>query len=91
MINLPLNAISPPFEFGDSLYIVQVIERTAPETLTLEQAKPYIQDILTEQKHEAVVQQLSQDLFQQANVVLYLGVLDAYFQQWLVTPTGPTQ
>jgi len=79
------NDISQPFQFGDSLYIVQVIERTEPQQLTLEEAKPYIQDILTAQKHEELLAQLTDDLFQQANVVIYRSILEAYLTQ-LATP-----
>ena len=80
--------ISPPFELGDSLYIVQVIERTAPEVLTFEQAQPYIEEILSQQKHEERLVLLSDDLFQQANVVIYESVLTDYFEQ-LQTPVAP--
>lgn len=73
--------ISQPFLFGDSLYIVQVIERSGPEQLPFEQAKPYIEEILTQQKHDEQMVQLQESLLGQANFVLYPTVLEAYFQQ----------
>lgn len=88
VLALQPDEISPPFELGDSLYIVQVIERTAPEVLTFEQAKPSIEEILTQQKHEARLAQLSDELFKQANVVIYQTVLADYFGQ-LQTPVAP--
>ena len=88
VLALQPDEISPPFELGDSLYIVQVIERTAPEVFTFEQAKPYIEEILTQQQHEDRLAQLSDELFQQANVVIYETVLADYFGQ-LQTPVTP--
>ncbi len=85
VLNLPLNMISPPFEFGDSLYIVQVIERTEPEPLPFEEAKPYIQDLLSQQKHGELEGQLQEKLLKEANFVIYQSVLEAYLQQ-LPTP-----
>lgn len=87
---LPLqpDEISQPFQFGDSLYIVQVIERTEPERLAFEQARPYIEEILTQQKHEERLAQLTDDLFKQANVVVYETVLLDYFKT-LPTPIAP--
>lgn len=88
VLALQPNEISPPFELGDSLYIVQVIERTPPEVLTFEQARPYIEEIISQQKHEERLAQISDELFQQANVVIYESVLSAYFEQ-LQTPVAP--
>lgn len=88
ILNLQPNEISPPFEFGGSLYIVQVIERTESEPIAFEQAKSYIQEILTQQKHEEQLTQLYDGLFQQANVVVYETVLLDYFDQ-LTTPVAP--
>ena len=77
--------ISQPFQFGDSLYIVQVIERSGPEQLPFEQAKPYIEEILTQQKHNEQMVQLQETLLKQANFVIYPTVLEKYFQE-LQTP-----
>ena len=84
---LPLQPgeISPPFEFGDSLYIVQVIEWTDPEALSIEEARPYIEEILTEQKHDELAAKLQISLLEEANVVIYWNVLEGYLTQ-LDTP-----
>lgn len=79
ILTLPLNEISRPFQVDDSLYIVQVLERTEPEKLLFEKAKPYIQELLTQQKHNELLTQLSKKLFQQNNVVLFESVLQNYF------------
>lgn len=84
-LSLPPNEISRPFQFGDSLYIVQVIERTDSEQLPFEEAKPYIEEILTQQKHDEQLVELQEKLLEEANFVVYPTVLEAYFQQ-LPTP-----
>ena len=84
-LTLQPDEISQPFQFGDSLYIVQVIERSGPEQLPFEQAKPYIEEILTQQKHDEQMVQLQESLLGQANFVLYPTVLEKYFQE-LQTP-----
>ncbi|MBZ0291519.1 MAG: peptidyl-prolyl cis-trans isomerase [Anaerolineae bacterium] len=81
VLTLRPGEISPIFEFGDSLYIVQVIERTEPESLTFEQARPYIQEILYQQEHEALTAQLENTLLEQAGLTIYPGVLESYFNQ----------
>ena len=86
VLSLQPEEISRPFPYGDSLYIVQVIERTEPEQLPFEQAKPYIEEILTQQKHEEQLTQIQEKLLKDANFVVYPTVLEAYFQQ-LPTPT----
>lgn len=90
IMSIPVDGISPPFDFGDSIYIVQVIERTEPQTLALEEAKPYIEEYLNQQKHADLSQQLSDTLFKQANVVIYESVLLDYFNT-LTTPAAPVQ
>lgn len=89
VLSLQPEEISQPFEFGDSLYIVQVMERTGPEQLPFEQAKPYIEEILTQQKHDEQMVQLQETLLEQANFVIYPTVLEEYFQQ-LQTPVPMT-
>ncbi len=88
ILSLQPDEISQPLQVGDSLYIVQVIERTEPERLTFEQARPYIEEILMQQKHEERLTQLTEDLFKQANVVVYETVLLDYFKT-LPTPAIP--
>jgi hypothetical protein len=60
------------------LYIIQPIERTEPQTLTLEEAKPYIQEKLRDQKHRELSAQLQERLLKQINLVVYDSVLQSY-------------
>lgn len=88
ILNLRPDEISRPFEFGGSLYIVQVIERTEPETVGLEEARPFIEEILSQQKHSELEIQLQEQLLEQAEFEIYWPVLESYFQQ-LPTPIAP--
>lgn len=83
VLTLQPGEISPVFEFGDSLYIVQVIERTESETLTFEQAQPYIQEILYQQEHETLTVQLENSLLEEAGFAIYPSVLETYLSQSL--------
>jgi parvulin-like peptidyl-prolyl isomerase len=87
---LPVGEISSPFEFGDSLYIVQVIERTESELLPMEEARPYIEEILSLQKHEQLVAELQVKLLEDASFEIYPTVVDGYLDQLIVpTTTDP--
>lgn len=74
--------ISRPFEFDGSLYIVEVIERTEPEQLPLEEARPFIEEILRQQEHETVQAELQTRLLEEANLQIYEPVLMDYLQQF---------
>ena len=81
VLSLPVNQISPPFDLGDSRYIVQVIERKEPPPLTFDQARPYIKDLLTERKHDELQRQLQDQLAKKINLVIYDSALQAYYEK----------
>jgi parvulin-like peptidyl-prolyl isomerase len=81
VLALQVNQISQPFVYGDSLYIVQVIERSEPQPITFEQAKPMIQDELTHRQHDDLLAKLSDQLAQQAEMVIYDSTLRAWLAQ----------
>jgi parvulin-like peptidyl-prolyl isomerase len=89
-IDLPEGEISPPFEFDGSLYIVQVIERTDPETLSLDEVRPAIDEFLRSQKHDQLLLELQNRLLEEANVVIYSTVIEDYLTKLSVfeTPTS---
>lgn len=84
ILTLQPSEISPVFEFGDSLYIVQVIERTEPATVSFEQARASIQAYLYQQEHETMTVQLEDRLLEQAGFTIYSSVLEAYFNQDII-------
>lgn len=81
IVTLQSGEISPIFEFGDSLYIVQVIERTQPAVLTFDQVQPSIEEYLYQQKHEALSVELENTLLEEAGFIIYTSVLETYFAQ----------
>lgn len=81
ILTLQLNEISQVFQFGDSLYIVQIIEQSEPEILSLEQVRSSIEEILSQQEHENLTQQLEKTLLEQADFIAYPSVLQSYLSQ----------
>ncbi len=80
VMRLDPGEISKPFQVSDSLYVVQVIERTEPEPLSFEKVRPFIEEVLTERKHGTLAAELQRRLLQEADVVLYPGVLEEYLK-----------
>ena len=70
--------IGKPFELGDSLYIVEVLERTEAQPVSLEEARPYIEDLLRERRHDELAASLQARLLDEAAVTVYPSVLDSY-------------
>lgn len=81
LLQLNGSDISLPIQVGDSLYILQVLERKESPPLSFEEAKPYLKTLLEDQKHEALLRQLEERLARQVNVVIYDSVLEAYYNQ----------
>lgn len=86
VLNYQPGDIIAPFDYGGSLYIVEVLERTAPELFSFDQAKPYIEQYLKDQKHHDQETKMQEQLLQESNFVVYQSVLAQYFQS-LPTPT----
>lgn len=80
VLRLEPGAIGKPFQMRGSLYIVQVLERTEPEPLSFEQAKPFIEEVLTERRHRTLAVDLQKRLLRDANVVTYPKVLEPYIK-----------
>jgi parvulin-like peptidyl-prolyl isomerase len=85
VLSLPLNNITPPFQFGGSLYIVQIIERSEPKLMSLEEVRPLIEEILGQQQHDEREAELRETLLEQAGFEFYQPVLEEYLRQ-LPTP-----
>jgi parvulin-like peptidyl-prolyl isomerase len=81
LLNLPTDSVSQPFEFGDSIYIVKILERTEPVPLEFEQVKDYIRAELEAQQHEQGDAKLAARLLRDARYTVYdeviLQMLDA--------------
>ena len=73
--------LGKPFELGGSIYIVEVLERTPSQLLTIDEAKPYIQEYLVSQQHRSMAEDLQRQQLQDAKVQLYPQVLEDYLAQ----------
>ncbi|MBB6355767.1 peptidyl-prolyl cis-trans isomerase [Aminobacter aganoensis] len=69
-----------PFELGGSIYIVEIKERTAPQKLTIDEARPYLKEYLTNQQHRTMAEELQRRQLQEAKVQLYPQVLEEYLK-----------
>lgn len=76
---LPPGSITPPFAYQGSLYIVWLREKREAQPLTFEEAEPLIRAELRHQKHDALAEQLSRKLIEQAQLTIYEGVLRDLF------------
>jgi len=81
VLRLEPGEIGKPFEIAGSLYIVQVLERTEPQPLSFEEAKPYIEEVLTERKHRSLASDLQRRLLKQADVEVYPEVIEGYVKR----------
>ena len=62
-----------------------------PPPLAFDQAKPYIDNLLREQKHDELLRQLYGQLSRQLNLVIYDAALEDYYNRTQLTPSAPTQ
>lgn len=81
VLRLEPGKIGKPFQMAGSLYIVRVLERTEPQSLSFEKAKPFIKKVLTERKHRELAIKLQKRLLKNADVVMYREVLETYFKK----------
>jgi len=86
VLSLGVNETSPPFVYGDSLYIVQVLERSDPQPVPFEQAKELIREKMTHDRHDELFASLSGRATREFNMVIYDSVL-----RGLVAELAPAQ
>lgn len=72
---IPKGQIGPPFEANGYIYIVEVIDRSEPKQLEFEEAKEFLKERLTQEKHTELSEQLSSKLMKDAKVVIYTRTL----------------
>jgi parvulin-like peptidyl-prolyl isomerase len=72
---VPKGEISQPFEANGYIYIVEVLDRTEPEPLSLDDAKEFIRERLTQEKHAQLSEQLSEKMMKDAKVTIYIRTL----------------
>ncbi|PKL23101.1 MAG: hypothetical protein CVV47_16475 [Spirochaetae bacterium HGW-Spirochaetae-3] len=72
---IPLGGIGKPFLLKDRIYIVQVVERSKPESIDIEEAKGAIREELTARKHEELGKAFSKRMLRENKAIIYDQVL----------------
>lgn len=75
LLNLTTGAVSQPFEFGDSIYVVKILERTDPVPLAFEEVEGYIRGELETQQHRQLDSELAARLLRDAHFAIYDQVI----------------
>ena len=89
LLNLPVGSVSQPFEFGDSVYIVKILERTDPVPLPFEQVKDFIRAELEAQQHEQLDTELAARLLREARLTIYDQVIQQILEADRATQAAP--
>jgi len=89
LLNLPVSSVSQPFEFGDSVYIVKILERTDPVPLPFEQVKDFIRPELEAQQHEQLDAELAERLLREARFTFYEQVIQQMLEADRATQAAP--
>jgi parvulin-like peptidyl-prolyl isomerase len=72
---LPINSISQPFEYGQDIYIVKILERVEPKPLDFEQVKDHIRSELEARQHEQLDAEVAYRLLKEARATIYDQVI----------------
>jgi parvulin-like peptidyl-prolyl isomerase len=83
---LPVNSVSQPFEYGQDIYIVKVLERIEPKPLDFEQVKDYIRGELESRQHEVLDAEVAGRLLKEARATIYDRVIQKMLEAEQVTP-----
>ncbi|HLF28024.1 MAG TPA: peptidyl-prolyl cis-trans isomerase [Anaerolineae bacterium] len=89
ILNLRTGDVSQPFAFGDSLYIVKMLERTEPAPLAFEQVQDFIRAELEAQQHQQIDTELTTRQMREANVTIYDQVIAQMVETDRATPVAP--
>lgn len=72
---LPVGSVSEPFEYGQDVYIVKILERVEPKPLDFEQVKEHIRSELEARQHEQFDTEVASRLLKEAHATVYDGVI----------------
>ena len=86
VLDLRVGDVSRPFAFGDSVFIVEVLERAEPAPLEFERVKDFIRAELEAQQHERLDAELTARLMREANVAIYDQVIAQMMETDRATP-----
>ena len=88
VLNLRVGDVSQPFAFGDSVFIVKVLEWAEPVPLEFERVKDFIRAELEAQQHERLDAELTARLMREANVTIYDQVIAQMMETDRATPVA---
>ena len=83
---LPVNSVSQPFEYGQDIYIVKVLERVEPKPLDFDQVKDYIRGELEARQHEVLDAEVAARLLKEARATVYDRVIQNMLEAKQATP-----
>lgn len=78
VLELEQGQVSAPFELAGSIYIVEVLEKTAPRRMPFNEVKTTIRDAFLRSKHRELSAQLRDAQLRQYNVKKFPALLSAY-------------
>ncbi len=71
IFSLPVGSVSPPFEYGQDIFIIKILERVEPKPIDFEQAKDHIRNELEAQQHEQLDAEVAARLLREAHATIY--------------------
>ena len=83
---LPVGSVSQPFEYGQDIYIVKILERVEPTPLDFEQVKDYIRSELEARQHEQFDAEVASRLLEEACATIYNQVIQNMLEAEQATP-----
>jgi parvulin-like peptidyl-prolyl isomerase len=86
IFTLPVGGVSQPFEYGQDIYIVKVLERVEPKPLEFEQVKDHIRTELEARLHEQLDAEVASRLLKDARATIYDQVIQGMLDTPWATP-----
>ena len=83
---LPINGVSQPFEYGQDIYIVKILERVEPKPLEFEEVKDHIRGELESRQHEQLDAEAASRLLKEARATIYDQVIESMLQAEQTSP-----
>ena len=75
IFELPVGSVSEPFEYGQDIYIVKILERVEPKPIDFEEVKDHIRHELEARQHEQLDAEVASRLIREAHAVVYDQVI----------------
>ena len=83
---LPVDSVSQPFEYGQDIYIVKILERIESKPLDFEQVKDSIRSELEARQHEQFDAEVASRLMKEARATIYNQVIQNMLEAKQATP-----